>query len=84
MTVEHPFGTIKSWMGNTHFKMPRLKNVATEMPLHVLDYNLTQVMNIIGIPALLKERPPSVDPRLALGSNLCPLLFSGLKTFFYC
>ena len=54
MTVEHPFGTIKSWMGNTHFKMRRLKNVATEMALHVLAYNLTRVMNIIGIPALLK------------------------------
>ena len=54
MTVEHPFGTIKTWMGNTHFKMRRLKNVATEMALHVLAYNMTRVMNIIGIPALLK------------------------------
>ena len=54
MTVEHPFGTIKSWMGNTHFKMRRLKNVATEMALHVLAYNMTRVMNIIGIPALLQ------------------------------
>ena len=54
MTVEHPFGTIKSWMGNTHFKMKTLKNVATEMALHVLAYNMTRVMNIIGIPALIK------------------------------
>lgn len=54
MTVEHPFGTIKTWMGNTHFKMRRLQNVATEMALHVLAYNMTRVMNIIGIPALLK------------------------------
>jgi len=54
MTVEHPFGTIKSWMGNTHFKMRRLKNVATEMALHVLAYNMTRVMNIIGVPALIK------------------------------
>lgn len=54
MTVEHPFGTIKAWMGNTHFKMRRLKNVATEMALHVLAYNMTRVMNIIGIPALIK------------------------------
>ncbi|MEM9280016.1 MAG: IS1182 family transposase [Pseudomonadota bacterium] len=54
MTVEHPFGTIKTWMGNTHFKMRRLKNVATEMALHVLAYNMIRVMNIIGIPALLK------------------------------
>ncbi len=54
MTVEHPFGTIKSWMGNTHFKMRRLKNVATEMALHVLAYNMTRVMNIISVPTLIK------------------------------
>ena len=53
MTVEHPFGTIKSWMGNTHFKMRKLKNVATEMALHVLAYNITRVMNIIGAQALI-------------------------------
>ncbi len=53
MTVEHPFGTIKSWMGSTHFKMRRLKNVATEMALHVLAYNMTRVMNIVGVPALI-------------------------------
>jgi hypothetical protein len=53
MTVEHPFGTIKSWMGATHFRMRQLKNVATEMALHVLAYNMTRVMKIIGIPALI-------------------------------
>lgn len=53
MTVEHPFGTIKAWMGATHFRTRRLKNVATEMPLHVLAYSLTRVMKIIGIPALV-------------------------------
>lgn len=53
MTVEHPYGTIKSWMGATHFKMRRLKHVATEMALHVLAYNMTRVMKIIGIPALI-------------------------------
>ncbi len=53
MTVEHPFGTIKSWMGATHFKMRTLKNVATEMALHVLAYNMMRVMKIIGIPALI-------------------------------
>ena len=52
-TVEHPYGTIKSWMGATHFKMRRLKNVATEMALHVLAYNMTRVMKIMGIPALI-------------------------------
>jgi hypothetical protein len=38
-TVEHPFGTIKPWMGATHFQMKTLKNVSTEMALHVLAYN---------------------------------------------
>ena len=53
MTVEHPYGTIKSWMGATHFKMRRLKNVATEMALHVLAYNMTRVIKIMGIKALV-------------------------------
>ncbi len=52
-TVEHPFGTIKAWMGATHFLMKRLKNVRTEMALCVLAYNLTRVMNILGIRPLM-------------------------------
>jgi hypothetical protein len=48
-TVEHPFGTIKARMGATHFLMKTLPKVATEMALHVLAYNLTRVMNIMGI-----------------------------------
>ena len=52
-TVEHPFGTIKMWMGATHFLMKRLRNVRTEMALHVLAYNLTRVMNILGIGPLI-------------------------------
>ena len=52
--VEHPFGTIKARMGATHFLMKRLKNVKTEMALAVLAYNLTRVMNIIGIAPLMK------------------------------
>jgi len=43
-TVEHPFGTIKSWMGATHFLMKRLRNVRTEMALSVLAYNLTRLL----------------------------------------
>jgi len=53
-TVEHPFGTIKARMGSTHFLMRRLKNVRTEMALSVLAYNLTRVMNIIGIRPLIQ------------------------------
>jgi transposase len=52
-TVEHPFGTLKMRMGATHFLMKRLPNVATEMALHVLAYNLTRVMNIMGIQPLM-------------------------------
>ena len=52
-TVEHPFGTIKARMGATHFLMKTLPKVATEMALHVLAYNLTRVMNIIGVQPLL-------------------------------
>jgi transposase len=52
-TVEHPFGTIKARMGATHFLMKMLPKVATEMALHVLAYNLTRVMNIIGVQPLM-------------------------------
>lgn len=52
-TVEHPFGTLKMRMGATHFLMKRLRNVATEMAMHVLAYNLTRVMNIVGVQPLL-------------------------------
>jgi hypothetical protein len=52
-TVEHPFGTIKCWMGYTHFQMKTLKHVGTEMALHVLAYNLKRVMKIIGITPLI-------------------------------
>jgi transposase len=52
-TVEHPFGTLKMRMGATHFLMKRLPKVATEMALHVLAYNLTRVMNIMGVEPLI-------------------------------
>jgi transposase len=53
-TVEHPFGTIKSWMGSTHFQMRTLKHVSTEMSLHVLAYNLKRAMSILGIKPLIQ------------------------------
>lgn len=52
-TVEHPFGTIKSWMGSTHFLMKRLKNVRTEISLHVLAYNMKRVIAILGAKPLI-------------------------------
>ena len=53
-TVEHPFGTIKAWMGATHFKMKTLHHVATEMALHVLAYNIKRVIAILGVPTLIE------------------------------
>ena len=53
-TVEHPFGTIKMWMGATHFLTRRFKNVSTEMSLHVLAYNMKRMMAIMGVQALTK------------------------------
>ena len=52
-TVEHVFGTIKGWMGATHFQMRRLGNVTTEMSLHVLAYNLKRVIAILGTGPLI-------------------------------
>ena len=52
-TVEHPFGTMKARMGATHFLTKTLPKVATEMALSVLAYNLTRVMNIMGIKPLI-------------------------------
>jgi transposase len=52
-TAEHPFGTLKSWMGATHFKMRTLEKVKTEMSLHVLAYNLKRVIAILGPQPLI-------------------------------
>jgi transposase len=53
-TVEHPFGTIKAWMGSTHFLTKTLPKVSTEMSLHVLAYNLKRVMKILGVAPLME------------------------------
>lgn len=52
-TVEHPFGTLKSWMGATHFLTKTLDRVSAEMSLHVLAYNLKRVLNLLGSGALM-------------------------------
>jgi hypothetical protein len=52
--VEHPFGTIKAWMGATHFLTKRLPNVKTEIGLNVLAYNLKRVIAIIGTRPLIE------------------------------
>ena len=51
-TAEHPFGTIKLWMGSRHFLTRTLERVSTEMSLHVLAYNLKRLIRIMGTDAL--------------------------------
>jgi len=57
--VEHPYGTIKHWMGSTHFLMKRLPNVQAEMSLHVLAYNLRRAINIIGTEKIIAHLQPA-------------------------
>ena len=54
-TVEHPFGTLKAWMGSTHFLTRTLDRVSTEMSLHVLAYNMKRMMNIFGTKPLIES-----------------------------
>jgi len=67
-TVEHPFGTLKFYMGSTHFLMKTLPNVKTEMSLHVLAYNLRRVINLLGVETLIKMIREAY--RLILDANL--------------
>ena len=53
-TVEHPFGTLKAWMGSTHFLTKTLDKVRTEMSLHVLAYNLKRMIQILGVGPLIQ------------------------------
>jgi len=52
-TVEHAFGTLKSWMGATHFLMKTLPRVRTEISLHVLAYNMKRMLQILGVQPLI-------------------------------
>jgi transposase len=53
-TVEHPYGTIKLWMGSAHFLMRALTHVSAEMSLHVLAYNLKRAIKTLGIKGLIE------------------------------
>src|SRR6202044_2570242 len=53
-TAEHPFGTIKAWMGATHFRLRTLEKVSAEMSLHVLAYNLKRMIAILGVHPLIR------------------------------
>jgi hypothetical protein len=53
-TAEHPFATLKTWMGSSHFLTRTLPKVRTEMSLHVLAYNMKRMMTIFGVQPLLQ------------------------------
>lgn len=53
-TVEHVFGTLKAWMGSTHFLMKTIPKVRTEMSLHVLAYNLKRTIQLLGVQQLIE------------------------------
>jgi len=57
-TVEHPFGTLKAWMGSTHFLTKTLEKVKTEMSLQVLAYNMKRMINIFGARPLMQAIIP--------------------------
>jgi hypothetical protein len=54
-TVEHPFGTLKAWMGHTHFLTRGLLKVSTEMSLCVLAYNLKRMISMVGVTPLTRD-----------------------------
>lgn len=53
-TMEYPFGTLKHWMGETHFLTRTLPRVSAEMSLHVLAYNLKRLMSIVGVSGAME------------------------------
>ena len=53
-TIEHVFGTLKHWMGSTHFLTRGMQNVSTEVSLNVLAYNLKRVIAILGMSKTMK------------------------------
>jgi hypothetical protein len=57
-TVEHPFGTIKAWMGSTHFQTKTIPKVSTEMSLQVLAYNMKRAINLVGTRKILETIAP--------------------------
>lgn len=52
-SVEHPFGSIKQWMGQGAFLMRGLENVRAEFSLTALAYNIRRAITLVGIPAMI-------------------------------
>ncbi len=53
-TVEHVFGTLKSWAGSAHLLTKTIPKVRTEISLHVLAYNMKRAMQILGVQPLMQ------------------------------
>ena len=53
-TIEHVFGTLKHWMGSTHFLTRGLEHVGTEMSLHVLAYNFKRLTKLLGMARTMR------------------------------
>jgi transposase len=66
-TVEHVFGTIKDWMARSHLKTRTLKNVGTEMSLHVLAYNIKRAIALVGVPGIDGAGTKVVEHRQQFG-----------------
>jgi macrodomain Ter protein organizer (MatP/YcbG family) len=72
-TAEHSFATLRMRMGATHFLMKRLPKVATEMALHVLAYNLSRVMNIIGVQPLVAVANKPANAHVTRRATFCEI-----------
>ena len=86
-TVEHPFGTLKAWMGATHFLTRTLDKVRTEMSLHVLAYNLKRMITIFGVGPLWRRSGPdrlaqAADP-VSTGASTVPARKPGASLTSY-
>jgi transposase len=77
-SVEHPYGTIKSWMGATHFLTKGLECVKTEMSLHVLAYNFRRLMAILGIESMMNAIRAYARFLVALAASLWAAFSRGL------
>ena len=68
-TVEHVFGTIKGWMGATHFRTRGLRNVATEASLAILAYNIKRAIAVAGVASTIKAKTGCVELMRAIASQ---------------
>ena len=68
-TVEHPFGTLKAWMGATHFLTKTLAKVKTEISLHIPAYNIKRMIQMFGVCPSSRPSEPEDLARSTLRSG---------------